>query len=133
MATTFTTPKRPLTSLITGCSSGIGLSLVRQVQSSGHRVIATSRNPARTPDLVQEVESNGGRWIKLDVNDGNSAQVIDDLKESGQEIDILVNNAGFTIFAAVEQIAEDEARSLMETMYFGPLRLIQAVLPHMRE
>lgn len=133
MATTLTGRERSLTWLVTGSSSGLGLSLVRQIQSSGHNVIATSRNPARTPDLVQEVESKGGKWIKLDVDDLNSAQVVEDLEESGHEIDVLINNAGFSVFAAVEQIAEDEARSLMETMYFGPLRLIQAVLPHMRK
>ncbi|KLU89789.1 hypothetical protein MAPG_08758 [Magnaporthiopsis poae ATCC 64411] len=65
-ATKFTTPKRPLTFLVTGCSSGIGLELCRAVQAAGHRLIATSRYPARTPELVAEVESRGGRWLPLD-------------------------------------------------------------------
>ena len=133
MAATFTTPKGVLTWLITGSSSGLGLALVRMLQTHGQRVIATSRNPSRTPDLVAEVEAKGGKWIKLDVNDGSSPQIIDDLKASGVHIDVLVNNAGFSIYAAVEQIAEEEARSMMESMYFGPLRLIRAVLPNMRK
>ncbi|KAL8314283.1 hypothetical protein RB593_008085 [Gaeumannomyces tritici] len=50
----FTTPVRPLTFLITSCSSGLGLCLARAVQG------ATSRKPGRTPDLVAKVERRGG-------------------------------------------------------------------------
>lgn len=133
MSTTFTTPKKQLTWLITGCSSGFGLSLTRIVQAGGHTVIATSRNPSRTPELVAEVEKKGGKWLQLDVNDPNSAQLIENLEKSGQEIDVLVNNAGFSIYAPIETFAEDELRAQMESMYFGPLRLIRGVLPHMRK
>ena len=133
MSTAFTTPKKQLTWLITGCSSGFGLSLTHIVLAAGHNVIATSRSPARTPELVAEVEAKGGKWIQLDVDNPNSTQVIETLENSGQEIDVLVNNAGYSIYAPVETITEEENRALMESMYFGPLRLIRAVLPHMRK
>ncbi|KAI0389473.1 NAD(P)-binding protein [Xylariaceae sp. FL0594] len=125
---------KKLTWFITGCSSGFGLSLVRIAQAGGHRVIATSRDPSKTPDLVQEVESRGGRWVKLDVDDRSSGKVIiDELESADEQIDVLVNNAGFSIYAPVETLTEDEIRTQMETMYFGPLRLIRAVLPYMRK
>jgi short-subunit dehydrogenase len=134
MATpSFAVPKRKLTWLITGSSSGFGLSLTRIALAGGHKVIATSRNPFCTPDLVGEIESKGGKWIQLDVNSPNSAQVIQDLERSGFEIDVLVNNAGFSIFAPVETSTEEEIRAQMESMYFGPIRLIKAVLPYMRK
>lgn len=133
MSATFTKPKKKLTWLITGSSSGFGLSLVRIAQAGGHTVIATSRNPSRTPELVAEVEARGGKWLQLDVDSSSSAQVIEEVEKSGHEIDVLVNNAGYSIFAPVETFAEDEIRAQMETMYFGPLRLIQAVLPHFRK
>ncbi|KZF26530.1 NAD(P)-binding protein [Xylona heveae TC161] len=133
MTTTFTTPKKQLTWLITGCSSGFGLSLTRIAQAEGDKVIATSRNPSRTPELVREVESKGGKWLQLDLDNPNNAQVIEQLENSGQEIDVLVNNAGFSIFSPVETSTEEEYRAQMESMYFGPLRLIRAVLPHMRK
>ncbi|KAK9323708.1 hypothetical protein V1517DRAFT_89318 [Lipomyces orientalis] len=132
MSMRFTMPKRPLTWLITGCSSGFGLTLTRAVQSHGHTVIATSRNPSRTPDLVAEVESKGGKWLKLDVDDPNCPQVIADLEASGQQVDVLVNNAGFSVLACVEQFTEEEVRSQMESLYFGPFRLIRAAVPYMR-
>jgi NAD(P)-dependent dehydrogenase (short-subunit alcohol dehydrogenase family) len=133
MSASFTTHKQRLTWLITGCSSGFGLSLTRFAQAGGHRVIASSRNPSASPDLVAEVESKGGKWIQLDVNNPESAQVIEDLEKSGHKIDVLVNNAGFCIFSPIETSAEEEHRSQMESMYFGPLRLIRTVLPHMRK
>ncbi|KAI1420337.1 NAD(P)-binding protein [Xylaria sp. FL1777] len=125
-------PKK-LTWLITGSSSGLGLSLVRIVQANGHKVIATSRNPSKTPELVKEVESKGGKWLQLDVNDPANGKIIDELEKSGEHIDVLVNNAGYSIHGPVETITQDELRAQMETMYFGPLRLIQAVLPHQRK
>lgn len=122
-----------LTWLITGCSSGFGLSLTRLAQAAGHTVVATSRNPSRTPDLVAEVESKGGKWVQLDVDSAQSGNVISELEKNGTKIDVLVNNAGFSIYAPIETTTEDEARAQLETNYFGPLRLIRAVLPHMRQ
>ncbi|KAI1436224.1 NAD(P)-binding protein [Xylaria sp. CBS 124048] len=122
-----------LTWLITGCSSGLGLSLARIVQAGGHKLIATSRNPSQTPELVKEVESNGGKWIQLSVDDPASGNIIDDLEKSGERIDVLINNAGYSIYAPIETITEEEIRAQMETMYFGPLRLIRAVLPYQRK
>ncbi|KAL4762309.1 SDR family oxidoreductase [Aspergillus foveolatus] len=121
-----------LTWLITGCSSGFGLSLTRVAQAAGHRVIATSRNPSRTPELVDEIESKGGKWVRLNVDSPDGGNVIDELEKSGEQIDVLVNNAGYAIYAPIETATEEEVRAQLETMYFGPLRLIRAVLPYMR-
>jgi len=125
----------PLTFLITGCSSGLGLSLSRLVLSRGHRLIATSRNPSRTPDLVSEIQSLGGRWFPLDVNSLTAGpELVSQLeRDEGTQIDVLINNAGFSIHAPVETLTERELRDMMETLYFGPARLMRAVLPHMRE
>ena len=123
----------PLTWLITGASSGFGLALTRLALSNGHKVIATSRNPARNANLVAEVERQGGQWLALDVDDAHAgSSVIQELEASGTNIDVLVNNAGWSLHGPVECITEDEARSQMETQYFGPYRLIRAVVPHMR-
>lgn len=131
-AQAFTMPKRPLTFLITGSSSGFGLSLVRIAQAAGHNVIATSRNPSRTPELVEEVESKGGKWLALDVTDLNSGKFIENLEAGGTHIDVLINNAGWSLFAPIETSTEQEVRDQMEVVYFGPIRLIRAVLPYMR-
>ncbi|CAG7917608.1 unnamed protein product [Penicillium olsonii] len=131
---TFTKPNRPLTWLITGCSSGLGLSIARLAQSNHQTVIATSRNPSRTPDLVNEITQNGGQWHTLDVNDQTAAsELLSTLERSGHHIDVLVNNAGYAILGAVEQFSDSELRAQMETVYFGPSRLIRNFVPGMRE
>jgi len=69
----------------------------------------------------------------MDVDDVNCAQIIEDLEASGNRVDVLVNNAGFSIHACVEQFTEEEVRRQMESLYFGPFRLIRAAVPHMRK
>ncbi|KAF2488478.1 putative short-chain oxidoreductase [Lophium mytilinum] len=129
-----TSTPTPLTWLVTGCSSGFGLSLTRLLLSTPHIVIATSRDPSRTLDLVRLVTSAKplNRWLALDVTSPSSTTFVADLEASGVHIDILVNNAGYSIFAPIETVKEDEIRAQMETVFFGPLRLTQAVLPGMR-
>ncbi|TLS28141.1 hypothetical protein PpBr36_00055, partial [Pyricularia pennisetigena] len=132
-STQFTTPSRPLTFLVTGCSSGLGLALCRAIQSAGHILIATSRNPSRTPSLVSEIEGAGGRWLPLDVDSPDAGKtLIDELEESGTAVDVLINNAGWSIHHAVEQFDEAEVRDQFETVFFGPYRVIRAAAPRMR-
>lgn len=88
--------------LITGCSSGLGLSLARAALNAGHTVIATSRNPNKTPDAVVEIEKTGnGKWMKLDVMDQDLEQRVEECIQHFGRVDILVNNAGY-VFAGFE-------------------------------
>jgi NADP-dependent 3-hydroxy acid dehydrogenase YdfG len=95
---------RPLVWFVTGCSSGFGASLSLLALRAGHKVIATSRNPSRAPELVQQVEELGGVWLPLDVNDPNSAQVIQNAVGIYGHIDVLVNNAGFSLLGTLEDL-----------------------------
>ncbi|KAI0195041.1 hypothetical protein F4808DRAFT_331735 [Astrocystis sublimbata] len=126
-------PSKPLTWLITGSSSGFGLALTRLAQAKGHNVIASSRNPSRTPELVKEVVERGGRWIQLDLDDLQSGRIVDEIEEDGTTVDVLVNTAGMAISGPLESFTEAEARRQMDTNFFGPYRLIRAVTPYMRK
>jgi NAD(P)-dependent dehydrogenase (short-subunit alcohol dehydrogenase family) len=79
----------------------------------------------------QKVE---GEIIELDVTDAASIEtaVAGTLAAAGR-IDVLVNNAAIGWLGAVEEADLREARSVFETNFFGPVRLIQLVLPGMRE
>ncbi|KAI1385391.1 uncharacterized protein F4822DRAFT_412934, partial [Hypoxylon trugodes] len=130
-----TPQKKQLIWLITGCSSekGFGLALSRLAQANGHHVIASSRDPSRTPELVEEITSKGGEWVKLDLDDPDCGKVIEDIEARGTAIDVLVNIAGFGLTYPADSCSEEDARRLMETNYFGPYRLIRAAVPHMRK
>jgi NAD(P)-dependent dehydrogenase (short-subunit alcohol dehydrogenase family) len=97
---------KPLVWLITGCSAGFGLSLTLIALKAGHSVIATSRNPSKSPNLVKQVQSLGGIWLPLDVT-GSPAElqtVVDEGKKKFGRIDVLVNNAGIGILGPLEDI-----------------------------
>ncbi len=115
---------------ITGCSTGFGRELARQLLDLGYHVVVT----ARKTDAVQDL----GEWanalvLKLDVTDQAQVDVaIMAAEEKFGRIDVLVNNAGIGYFAAVEESEEDEVRRMFEVNVFGLSRMIQAVLPGMR-
>ena len=74
------------------------------------------------------------RPVPLDVRDDASVKAaVKALLEAEGRIDVLVNNAGISQSGSVEETPVDVARQVLETNYLGPVRLIQAVLPAMRQ
>lgn len=128
----------PKTVLITGSSSGFGLELARLFLARGHNVIATSRNPHRTPDLVDSINNHSsgrGRWLKLDVT-APQAEVDSTIAEATKffgPLDIVINNAGYSVLGAIEEMDEAKARVQFETNFWSVLHICKAVLPSMRE
>lgn len=120
--------------LITGSSAGLGLALTRYALSKGHIVIATSRNPARTPELVAEVEKQGGKWLTLDAL--SDEQVIKNTIEQAESlfgrIDIVVNNAAYCVLGSTEDVPDADVVAQMQVNFLAPLRIIRAVLGGMR-
>ena len=110
--------------LITGCSSGFGRDAAVELTKRGHDVIAT----ARRPEVMEDLEV--AQRLALDVD--SDASVAACIGEAGR-VDALVNNAGFGVIGPVERLPIDEGKALFETNFFGALRMIQAVLPQMRE
>jgi NAD(P)-dependent dehydrogenase (short-subunit alcohol dehydrogenase family) len=118
---------------ITGCSTGFGEALAREVLEQGERVVAT----ARRPEAVQHFERDFPQRaiaLALDVTQPRNvdATVRKALEQAGH-IDVLVNNAGFGVVGAVEEVSDAEARQIFETNVMGLLNVTRAVLPHMRQ
>jgi len=87
---------------ITGCSSGFGASLALLVLRNGHRVIATSRTPSKTPEIVSQVKKLGGTWLTLDVCSSDLSSIAEAATQIYGKIDILVNNAAYCLLGAFE-------------------------------
>jgi NAD(P)-dependent dehydrogenase (short-subunit alcohol dehydrogenase family) len=116
---------------ITGCSTGFGRELAKQVLQRGHRTVVTARNPADAHGLAAEGEA---LVLALDVTDqGQVDAAVQVAEEKFGRIDVLVNNAGIGYFSAVEEGEESEVRRMFEINVFGLSRLIRAALPGMRE
>jgi NAD(P)-dependent dehydrogenase (short-subunit alcohol dehydrogenase family) len=122
--------------LVTGSSSGIGLATAIHFARLGDDVYAGVRNPATATELTAAIESEKLpiRPITLDVDDAASVTrgVGEALARSGH-VDVLVNNAGIGGGGPIEDVPVDWVKSLFETNYLGAIRMIQAVLPGMRE
>lgn len=115
--------------LITGVSTGLGREIARAALRGGDNVLGTVRRQSQKAAL----EAEGIGTILLDVDD--PAQVEAAVTQAGQAmggVDVLVNNAGFGMVGAVEALSDDEARSVMETNFFGVVRLIRAFTPELR-
>ncbi|PRX97720.1 oxidoreductase [Allonocardiopsis opalescens] len=117
---------------ITGANSGLGASFTRAALRAGDTVIAAVRRPETVARLVEE---HPGRVsvVRLDVADPEQCrQAVHQALADGGQIDVLVNNAGYGLVGAVEETTEEELRDGFEVMFFGAMRLVRLLLPHMR-
>jgi NAD(P)-dependent dehydrogenase (short-subunit alcohol dehydrogenase family) len=120
-----------LSALITGTSTGIGLETALLFARRGYRVYAGARSPAASEGLQRAVgEGLPLTPIALDVDRDESVRQA--VAQVGP-VDVLVNNAGIAFSAAVELMPMEEIRALFETNVFGAVRMMQAVLPSLRE
>jgi NAD(P)-dependent dehydrogenase (short-subunit alcohol dehydrogenase family) len=116
--------------LVTGASSGIGEATARKLHALGYVVYGA----ARRVDRMEKLAAVGIRTIAMDVTDEDSMRAgVDRVLAEAGRIDVLVNNAGYGSYGAVEDVPLDEARYQFEVNVFGAVRLIQLVLPAMRE
>ncbi|REG99582.1 SDR family oxidoreductase [Flavobacterium aquicola] len=113
--------------LITGGSSGIGKSIGEFLHHKGFVVYGTSRNPERVLNSVFPL-------IALDVRDADSinSAVAKVIEVSGR-LDVVINNAGVGITGPLEEIPMEEIKNNFETNFFGPIEVMKASLPQMRE
>ena len=116
------------TAFITGTSTGIGKASAQHFARQGYRVYAGARNLQAVEEFPNLVA------VKLDVDQDESVReaVQSVLREAGA-IDVLVNNAGIGLSGPVERVPLDRVRAVFETNFYGAVRMMQAVLPSMRE
>ena len=117
--------------LVTGCSTGIGLATATLFSEGDYQVIATARSPESSEELVELGKKDNVLLKTLDVCDQESVDKLFD-EFNDFDVDVLVNNAGVGGSGSVENASMDFAKNLMETNYFGALRMIQKVIPSMR-
>ena len=126
-----TSPTTPIW-FITGCSTGFGRELARQVLARGWRAVVTARDKSRVADLLQGAEDRA-LALDLDVNDaGQIAAAVSAAQNRFGGIDVLVNNAGYGYQASVEEGVEAEIRQQFDANVFGLFAMTRAVLPGMR-
>ncbi len=116
--------------LVTGCSTGIGKALARELKAAGHRPFASARRLEAIADLASErIET-----VQLDVNDpGSIASAVAEVALRAGRIDVLINNAGINVFGPMMEMKLEEVRAVFETNVLGLVAATQAVFPRMAE
>jgi NAD(P)-dependent dehydrogenase (short-subunit alcohol dehydrogenase family) len=118
---------------ISGCSTGFGRELAKQVLARGWRAAVTAREVDRVADLAEDADGRA-LPLALDVTDPEQIRMAVQAAEARfGGIDVLVNNAGYGYQASVEEGVDAEIRAQFEANVFGLFALTRAVLPGMRE
>jgi len=119
---------------VTGASQGLGLTLVKKLLEKGYRVAATSRNTQALRKSVGMTDTEQFLPLAVDLNN------LDSIDESiGQtlaafgRIDVVVNNAGYGMSGTVEEIAEQDIRSIFDINILATIDIVKSVLPVMRK
>ncbi|KAI0427616.1 hypothetical protein F5Y09DRAFT_315733 [Xylaria sp. FL1042] len=122
---------KSLSWLVTGASSGLGLSISMATLQAGHKVIGATRDVAKAEKANPDFSSKGGIWVQLDPAQKDSYDQFAKISKE-HDIDVLVNSAGYAFIGGVEDTSEDEVRAQMEVNFYAPLRAVRACLPAMR-
>ncbi len=125
--------------LITGGSSGIGLSAACRFAEAGAITIICARGADKLAEAVAEIKAHAGKDAQVfsysvDVADEAScAEFIKTLTEAHGGVDFLINNAGRSIRRAIEASYErfHDFERTMQLNYFGALRVTMGLLPGM--
>ncbi len=119
------------TFLITGVSSGLGRAFAAAALSDGHRVIGTVR---RAEDAQAFAASEHAYPLLLDVTDYAALpEAVRHAEREAGQVDVLVNNAGYGHEGILEESSLDDLQRQFAANVFGPVAMIKAVLPGMRE
>ena len=118
---------------ITGASSGFGAALTKLLLEKGDHVAATFRQQQQADAFTHQANGQG---VGL-VCDASSEQQVQQAVQSAIDqlghLDIIVNNAGYGTLGSIEEIPEAEVQRQFDVNVFGPLRVLRAALPHLRE
>lgn len=123
--------------LVTGGSSGIGLSTARALARAGAHVAIAARHEGRLQEALDEIKAVSVRptqtllSVPMDITSNESVEVGTQraLSELG-DLDIVINNAGFAIPGYIEQLSLEDYDTMLQVNYLGAVRVIRTLLPH---
>ncbi len=111
--------------VITGGTSGIGKATALAMKEAGYTVYELSRRPEGVEGL---------HHIVADITKEETVvAAVEQIIAAEGHIDVLINNAGFGISGAIEFTETEAARRLLDTNFFGMVRMNHAVIPYMRK
>jgi len=119
--------------VVTGANKGIGYEIVKSLsEQNGLHVILTSRDAKLGEEALQSINKPNVEFHQLDLNDQKSVEHFAQfIKDKYKGLDILINNAAIAFKG--DAFDEHVARTTIDTNYFGTLRVLQQLLPLVRD
>jgi NAD(P)-dependent dehydrogenase (short-subunit alcohol dehydrogenase family) len=123
--------------IVSGVGTGLGRSIALALARQGASVALGARTESMLESVASEVKEMGGEvwWERFDISDPNAAApFVEGVKDHFKRIDILINNGHHKgDFLPLAQTDVDSWSEIFAVNTFGPMRLIQEVLPVMRQ
>ena len=128
--------------VITGGSRGLGLLIAREMGRQGVHVVLVARDPSELDRARDELYASGVdvSVIVADVSgagsdaaDAEARRIVSSTVARHGRLDILVNNAGVIKVGPAEHMTIADYEEAMATHFWGPLHLMRAVVPHMKQ
>lgn len=123
------------TIVITGASSGIGLTTARRAARAGANVILVSRNEEALQQICDEIRQEGGNadFVVADVGDRAQVRnVVNTVIDRHGGFDTWVNNAGVGIYARLEETSDEDHHRIFQTNYWGVVYGSLEALRHLK-
>uniref|UniRef100_A0A8C6TB27 Dehydrogenase/reductase SDR family member 7B n=1 Tax=Neogobius melanostomus TaxID=47308 RepID=A0A8C6TB27_9GOBI len=128
--------------VITGASSGLGKECVKVFHAAGARLVLCGRDASRLQQVVQELTNKSPqtssklmytpKTVVFDLADTSAVgRAAEEILACYGQVDVLINNAGISYRGNIVDTQLSVQREVMETNYFGPVALTQALLPSM--
>jgi short-subunit dehydrogenase len=122
--------------LITGATSGIGLTTARMAAEKGAKLVLVARNGDALRELADELSAGGTRVIYsiADVADESALRRAAEIaKANFGGIDTWVNNAGGSVYGRIMDVPTEDLRRLFETNVWGVVNGSRIAVEHLRE
>ncbi len=118
--------------LVTGANRGIGLDIIKRLDSDGYTVIGTSRTDDGANIISQEIKNSNGKGLKMDVTDQESINsAIKKIQDEYGTLYGLVNNAGITNDNLLMRMTEEQWLSVIETNLTSIYRVTKSIIKDM--
>jgi short-subunit dehydrogenase len=121
--------------VITGATSGIGLTTARMAAEQGAKLVLAARNGEALDQLASELRRKGSKvaTVAADVGKPEDVERIGSTAmERFGRIDTWVNNAGISIFGRNEEVALEDMQRLFQTNYWGVVHGSLEAVKHMK-
>ncbi|MFH5801723.1 SDR family oxidoreductase [Haladaptatus sp. CMAA 1911] len=122
--------------VITGASSGIGLTTARMAAERGAQVVLAARDEDILRELTDEIAENGGEstYVVADVRDRDDVRKIASVTtEEHGGFDTWINGAGSFVYGRVDETPVEDMRDQFETNVWGLLYGSLEAADHLRD